>query len=88
METTTTVIAKPSQELLALAKEKARKLPVNCQIRLTADEHSYWVMNFEGKAYIGREVDSLCTRFFKCKELHMTTADGKVTHYLQPLKLS
>ena len=75
-----------TQELLTLAKEKARNLTQpNTQIRLTGDEYSYWLFHFQGKHYIGREAkdgDNV-KRFFKRDELKLGTEGQAPDYYVQ-----
>jgi hypothetical protein len=72
---------KPSQELLAIAKTKASKLPTNTQIRLTADTNSYYLFNTGGILFIGVNVKETSTKFFKNKPtMQMIDKDGIVIY--------
>lgn len=58
---------KPTKELLELARRKASGLQDGQQIRLTADELSWWVMkDAVGLSYIGYYYkDGVTQKFFK-----------------------
>jgi hypothetical protein len=74
------------KELLEIAKQKASKLQPNQQIRLTAEEKSYWVFNFGGLLFIGSLSDQPLPKFFENRgEYVMSDKDGKKVGMLQRL---
>lgn len=80
-------IAVPTQELLNLAIEKAKGLKNNQMIWLTGGHtHTYVVMRIEGKAFIGRDLDSPCKPFFKNAEVITMPMDGgRYTYLIQKM---
>jgi hypothetical protein len=81
METSTITTAKPTQELLTLAIAKASRLQPQTQIRLTADNNSYYLFNIAGFLYIGVDPKETSVKFFKNKsEYTMKDKDGNVQY--------
>lgn len=81
---------KPSQLLLELARNKASLLTPGTQIRLTAEEESFWVLkNRDGKSYIGTFVSEIPVqkKFFKNKPVLQMVDNNtnEVTGFFQSL---
>lgn len=81
MNTLTITTTKPTQELLTLAIAKARRLQPQTQIRLTADNNSYYLFNIAGFLYIGVDPKETTNKFFKNKMVYtMTGKDGEIQY--------
>lgn len=81
METLTITTAKPTQELLTLAIAKASHLKPQTQIRLTADNNSYYLFNVAGFLYIGVDPKETSVKFFKNKtEYTMKDKEGNIQY--------
>lgn len=55
-------------DLLYFARQKAKLLLPNCQVRLTAKEN-YYLLNMAGRVLVGYYYKEPCTQFFKNKPL-------------------
>ncbi len=78
---------KPTQQLLALAKQKASGLQPATQIRLTADELSYMLFaDKDGTKYIGVMAGDQLVKFFANKPVYaMVAADNRLIANIQKL---
>jgi len=83
----------PTKELLALARDKAKKTfkpnknNTMQSIRLTADDTSYYLFYIVGISYIGSYENNKLEKFFKNKNVCELRNDitGKVTATMQKL---
>lgn len=75
-----------NEQLLKIANNKAKFLPVNTQIRLTSEPKSLWLYNFGGSFFIGSCSSEPTELLFKNRSVyHISDKNNNIVARVQRL---